>query len=85
MSAHEHDPGCASEGNLRQSSPCPHGVASSRAEQDPVCAMDVDPHMTAHRATEGGRPYYFCSSGCRAKFVASPATYLARTRDAPKR
>jgi Cu+-exporting ATPase len=47
--------------------------------------MDVDPHMTAHRATEGGRPYYFCSSGCRAKFVASPATYLARTRDAPKR
>jgi Cu+-exporting ATPase len=38
--------------------------------------MDVDPHTTQHRAEHAGRTYYFCSAGCRAKFVAEPSRYL---------
>ncbi|HEX6102127.1 MAG TPA: YHS domain-containing protein, partial [Alphaproteobacteria bacterium] len=45
--------------------------------KDPVCGMAVDPHATAHRATHQGHTYYFCSEGCRTKFLADPARYLA--------
>lgn len=45
--------------------------------KDPVCGMDVDPHKTPHRATHAGQPYYFCSAGCRSKFLAEPDKYLA--------
>ena len=44
--------------------------------KDPVCGMMVSPTSTAHRVTHGGHEYYFCSAGCRAKFVSSPAQYL---------
>ncbi|MDO8534761.1 MAG: YHS domain-containing protein, partial [Xanthobacteraceae bacterium] len=44
---------------------------------DPVCGMTVDPHTTKHRAKHQGRTYYFCCGGCRVKFVADPARYLA--------
>src|SRR4051795_7614479 len=44
--------------------------------KDPVCGMSVDPHTAKHRAEHGGRPYYFCSAGCRTKFLADPARYL---------
>jgi len=44
---------------------------------DPVCGMTVDPQKTAHRHEFQGRPYYFCSAGCRTKFAADPAKYLA--------
>jgi Cu+-exporting ATPase len=43
---------------------------------DPVCGMTVDPHKTPHRAEHAGHPYYFCSAGCRTKFIADPARYL---------
>ena len=46
--------------------------------------MDVDPHTAKHRAEHGGRTYYFCSSGCRSKFIADPQKYLARDEAAPK-
>jgi len=39
--------------------------------------MVVDPHTTPHRYQHAGRPYYFCSAGCQAKFQADPAKYLA--------
>src|ERR1700680_3000610 len=44
---------------------------------DPGCGMTVDPHATAPRLTHQGRPYYFCSAGCRTKFAADPGKYLA--------
>ena len=44
--------------------------------KDPVCGMTVDPHATPHRAQYEGKPYYFCSAGCRAKFMAEPAKYV---------
>ncbi len=38
--------------------------------------MMVDPHTTPHKAEYAGRPYYFCSAGCREKFLAEPERYL---------
>jgi Cu+-exporting ATPase len=63
-----------------------HGVAAPAADDgrvlDPVCGMRVDPQTAKHRADHGGRPYYFCCNGCRTKFEADPAKYLAKA-DAP--
>ncbi|TCZ55802.1 heavy metal translocating P-type ATPase [Roseicella aquatilis] len=54
-----------------------HGApAAPDAVKDPVCGMTVDPHTTPHRAEHHGHPYYFCSAGCRTKFVAEPTKYL---------
>ncbi len=42
--------------------------------KDPVCGMGVttqSPHMVQH----AGQPVYFCSTGCKAKFVADPSKY----------
>ena len=43
---------------------------------DPVCGMKVDPDKAKHRLEHGGRTYYFCSAGCKAKFLADPNRYL---------
>ena len=50
---------------------------------DPVCGMTVDPAATPHHAEHAGQAFHFCSAGCRSKFVASPATYLAKDQTAP--
>jgi Cu+-exporting ATPase len=71
---------CAGHGQ-----PAPHqgrhrhraeAIESEHRVKDPVCGMWVDPHAAKHRAEHGGRPYYFCSAACRAKFVADPERYL---------
>ena len=56
-----------------------HGCCSGKAAatlKDPVCGMDVNPDTAKHRAEHEGRPYYFCSAGCRTKFLADPGRYL---------
>ena len=50
---------------------------------DPVCGMKVDPATSQHRFDHAGTTYHFCSAGCRAKFEADPAKYLAPKADAP--
>jgi P-type Cu+ transporter len=45
--------------------------------KDPVCGMSVDPLTTQHNASHGSQLYFFCSDGCRKKFVADPAKFLA--------
>ena len=45
--------------------------------KDPVCGMDVNPGTSQYKATLDGQRYYFCSAGCRTKFLAEPAKYLA--------
>jgi P-type Cu+ transporter len=48
---------------------------ATQALEDPVCGMDVtaqSPHVLQH----DGKPVYFCSAGCKAKFAANPAKYL---------
>ena len=69
--AHEHghtaaDSSIAATGDL----------AARTTEKDSVCGMDVDPGTTPHHATHDGLEYYFCSGGCRTKFVADPDRYL---------
>jgi len=60
----------------------PGHAAQADGVKDPVCGMTVDPHQTAHRATHAGQPYYFCSAGCRTKFLADPQRYLGPARAA---
>jgi Cu+-exporting ATPase len=43
---------------------------------DPVCGMTVDRQTAKHRADYHGHNYYFCSAGCRTKFIADPPKYL---------
>ncbi len=46
------------------------------AATDPVCGMTVDPVTAKHRAAHAGRTFFFCSDGCRTKFVGDPHRYL---------
>ena len=50
---------------------------ASTSAKDPVCGMLVDPATAKHKAEHAGAIYYFCSAGCRGKFVAEPARFLA--------
>ena len=46
--------------------------------KDPVCGMTVtvqSPNVLQYET----KPIYFCSAGCKAKFAANPAKYLAST------
>src|SRR5215510_2200147 len=64
--------------NGAHAAPCCHnGAAAAETVKDPVCGMNVDPHKTPHRHIHHGRPYYFCSAGCRNKFAADPEKYQA--------
>jgi Cu+-exporting ATPase len=45
-------------------------------ERDVVCGMQVDPAKAAGSSVHGGKTYYFCSKGCKAKFDAHPDQYL---------
>jgi len=72
--SHHHHAGCGHD----------HGAAPAGAKTatDPVCGMKVDPAATPHHAVHEGQTFHFCSAGCRAKFVAEPAKYLAKERPA---
>ncbi len=48
---------------------------------DPVCGMTVDPATAKHKASHKGHGYYFCSAGCKAKFVATPEKYLDKVAE----
>ena len=57
--------------------PTSSAEAKSSLAKDPVCGMSVDPATAKHKAEHAGATYYFCSAGCREKFIADPARYLA--------
>ncbi len=62
--------------NAGPSSPAP--AASPAATRDPVCGMDVDRESPPGGAVHRGRyAYFFCSSGCRERFLAEPERYFA--------
>ena len=60
-----------------------HHSAAAAGAIDPVCGMTVDPHTAKHRAEHRGHAYYFCSAGCRTKFIADPAKYLGKREPEP--
>ena len=55
-----------------------HNTAPATAVEpglkDPVCGMSVTP-QSPHSLQHEGKPVYFCSAGCKAKFAADPAKY----------
>lgn len=51
-------------------------AAGSAQAVDPVCGMTVAPATATHRATHEGEEHFFCSAGCRTKFIADPDRYL---------
>ncbi|HEY5624222.1 MAG TPA: heavy metal translocating P-type ATPase [Gammaproteobacteria bacterium] len=51
------------------------GADTNAPATDPVCGMSVDP-QTAISHAYGGETYYFCSGGCKDKFISNPAKYL---------
>ena len=57
--------------------------ALSALAKDPVCGMSVDPATATHKVEHGGSTYHFCSAGCRDKFVAEPARFLAASAGTP--
>ena len=52
----------------------PPSTAKGDGLKDPVCGMAVT-EQSAHRAEYQGRPYYFCSAKCKAKFESEPVRY----------
>ena len=44
--------------------------------KDPVCGMTVT-EQSSHVFNYKNKPMYFCSAGCKTKFAADPAKYLA--------
>jgi P-type Cu+ transporter len=57
--------------------------AQTPLAKDPVCGMSVDPATANHKADHAGMTHYFCSAGCRGKFVADPARFLAEPTHTP--
>uniref|UniRef100_UPI001B67D15C heavy metal-binding domain-containing protein n=1 Tax=Ferrovibrio sp. TaxID=1917215 RepID=UPI001B67D15C len=50
-----------------------HGMPDT--VKDPVCGMLVAPAKTAHQAEHDDQSFFFCSSGCKSKFIADPVRY----------
>jgi Cu+-exporting ATPase len=50
---------------------------------DPVCGMTVDPSKAKYSQAQAGTTYYFCSAGCRDKFIADPGRWLEKTTTKP--
>ncbi|WP_316180751.1 MULTISPECIES: heavy metal translocating P-type ATPase [unclassified Bradyrhizobium] len=54
-----------------------HAAPEPAKVTDPVCGMSVDPATSTHHFEHQGHTFHFCSAGCRTKFAADPAKYLA--------
>lgn len=79
--AHGHHP---DHGREAKSACCAHHKQTANpatSVKDPVCGMNVDPATAKHKAEHAGSTYYFCSAGCRSKFEADPAKYLAPAKE----
>lgn len=45
--------------------------------KDPVCGMTIQRDHAAGTSEHQGKAFYFCSTGCKAKFDSEPAKYAA--------
>src|ERR1700730_8215773 len=59
------------------------GGEAKRLVKHPVWGMNVGPASAKHKADLGGHSYYFCSQGCRTKFIADPGRFPAAKRETP--
>jgi Cu+-exporting ATPase len=60
-------------------------VIDSATAIDPICGMTVTKATAKHTAEYEGQTYYFCSAGCRTRFVADPAKYAIAAQVSVKR
>jgi Cu+-exporting ATPase len=56
---------------------CKSKQAGAESVKDLVCGMSVEPDKAEHHTEHEGVTYFFCSKGCRTKFIADPAKYLS--------
>jgi Cu+-exporting ATPase len=54
-------------------------MATEGKATDPVCGMSVDTATAEYRSFRDGKPYYFCSAGCKERFDKEPEKYLVKT------
>jgi xanthine dehydrogenase accessory factor len=65
-----------SPGNAEGTS-APQPVSAFELEAiDPVCGMTVAIAGARHQSEYGGKNWYFCCGGCKARFEADPLPYL---------
>ena len=55
----------------------PNAQRPTPSALDPVCGMTVNPATAKATFEHEGKAHYFCCAGCRTKFAADPAKYLA--------
>jgi Cu+-exporting ATPase len=55
---------------------CAGRQGGKAVKKDPVCGMTIAEKDAAGTAEYQGTTYYFCSEGCRRKFVAQPAEFV---------
>ena len=67
MTTHDHHQG---------GHPTGHATTGAATAIDPVCGMTVAIDGAKHVAEHAGKTYYFCSAGCRTKFLANPASFV---------
>ncbi len=75
MDMRTHPESSGQAGHQQGPAEAPPGAAD-QALKDPVCGMTVS-KASPHQAAHGGRAYWFCSAGCRTKFLAQPQKNLA--------
>ena len=46
--------------------------------QDPVCGMHVDEHKSAATTMYESKTFYFCSEGCKERFLETPEVFATR-------
>ena len=73
MTDHAHSHGHSAHSHAAHSS----RQAGAGTVKDPVCGMNVDPANSKHQTEHDGQSFHFCSGGCKTKFEADPAHYLA--------
>ena len=67
----------ATDGHMHHDHGPEAGTSLTDVALDPVCGMSVTIATAKHTAEHAGRPYYFCSAGCRTRFGNDPEKYLA--------
>jgi hypothetical protein len=50
----------------------PDSGSAATPQIDPVCGMEVSPRSAAAELMHGGQRFYFCSPGCRDRFLQNP-------------
>jgi P-type Cu+ transporter len=71
------DPSDHPQGPTHEYHEPPASGSPADALKDPVCGMAVT-QASPHQAERVGRPYWFCSAGCRMRFLAEPQKYLQK-------